>query len=241
MGWRMHIAVVDSDLVQDERSRTGEYYLSLKNNWEKVKQITKEICQGTKDPTHNNINLIDDVERKLYDDGIPYEICPLMDYFSSIYDNPFIEDSEDDVNFTNFESIVSGLNVKEDYLLGRFDELRNFGKPFYLDPAAQEQFCHYEPRILRKEDFEEIIDTIRKMVVEQYSEVLFDPNRALRWQGYIEAKLEAWQAPFIDPYNTDNKQKFIVNSYDLEYRIFDLVRLYKSIDWMRDTVILFGW
>jgi hypothetical protein len=158
------------------------------------------------------------------------------------YDLCYEEEIRNDHDRTAFYRFVeNNFGLKEDMCLGRFDIPKDIGKPFYVNEETQEIFADYNPRVLTKKDFEWIIGLFKNLVIEQYKEILLDPNKSLRWQGHIEAKLDRWQSPYAEPYNMDEEQKSIVRAYDLEYRIFDLVRMYKSIDWARDTVIFYGW
>jgi hypothetical protein len=162
---------------------------------------------------------------------------------SSDDEYPFCYDDDSDCERTAFNHFVEkDFGLKEDYCLGRFEDIpKDIGDPFYADQETQNLFEYYNPRVISQKDFEWIINLLRKMIVEQYKEKLYDPHGAMLWRGALEAKIEQWESPYIEPYNIDNTQKCLVRAYDLEYRIFDLVRLYKSIDWCKDTVILFGW
>lgn len=150
-------------------------------------------------------------------------------------------DDEEDVDRTAFNNFVNnGFGLKEDYCLGKFPIPDDIGKPFYYNEETQKLFSHYNPRVINKDDFKKIIDILRKEVVNYYFDILQTRN-TLNWQGILEMKMELWEAPFVEPYNIDDNQKTIVRANDLEYRIFDLVRLYKTVDWARDTVIFYGW
>lgn len=242
MSWRMHIAVVDTDKAQKMRVLPAEHYEKLRRDWMQVQKVTCETCMEAFKFGDLEITMLNDVEEKLKEMGYSYEKRNLESYFHYISDGNFNVDSDIDGDFTQFNQFVEeDMGVIEDYTLGRFDISKDIGNPFFTHADTQEMFEHYNPRVIHKKDFESIIELWRKLIVEQYKEILADPSKALRWQGNLEAKLECWESPYIEPYNLDENQKCIVRDYSLEYRIFDLIRLYKSIDWMRDTVIFFGW
>ena len=139
-----------------------------------------------------------------------------------------------------FEFVAKDFGLKEDYCLGKLPIPDDIGQPFYDNEETQKLFSHYNPRVLKKDDFKNIIEMLRKEVVGYYREILMNCNH-LYWQGFLETRMELWEAPYVEPYNLDDDQKVIVRAHDLEYRIFDLVRLYKKVDWLRDTVIFYGW
>lgn len=154
----------------------------------------------------------------------------------------YYEEEDCDEDRTSFYKFVDNdFGLKEDKCIGRFDIPADIGQPFYVNEETQKLFEYYNPRIISKTDFEWIIEMYRKLVVEQYKEILSDRNKESRWRCHIEAKLDLWESPYIEPYNMDKNQSSIVRAYNLEYQIFDLVRMYKSIDWIKDTVIFFGW
>ena len=155
---------------------------------------------------------------------------------------PRYNEDEEEVDRTAFNNFVThDFGLKEDYCLGCLPIPKDIGKPFYANEETQKLFEYYNPRVLDKEDFKKIIDLMRKEVADYYYEQLQHRNNPLVWQGMLEARMELWEAPYIEPYNLEDNQKEIVRAHNLEYRIFDLVRLYKTVDWMRDTVIFFGW
>ena len=150
-------------------------------------------------------------------------------------------EEEEEIDRTAFCRFVEkDFGLREDMCLGKLPIPNDIGKPFYTNDDTQQVFTHYNPRVISREDFQWIIDMLRKEVVDYYHEILKNRNH-LYWQGFLETRMELWEAQYADPYNLDDSQKEIVRARDLEYRIFDLVRLYKTVDWMRDTVIFYGW
>ena len=63
-----------------------------------------------------------------------------------------------------------------------------------------------------------------------------------RWKSIVNEKIQTWEAPYkITPYNLRENSKDIVNVMITEYEIFEMVRIYKSIDWEKDVVVFYGW
>lgn len=242
MSWRMHIAVVNTQKAQDIRMKPGAYYTNLQKDWPEVQKILCNACNEALRVGHLATDLINAVEDDLKANGLTYNKRMLTERFHEMSYGPFEVENNECFDFTCFHKMVENdMGVIEDYTLGRFDISKDIGAPFFVDAEAQDMFDYYNPRIILKKDLEGIVELWRKIIVEHYKEILLDPAKELIWRGHIEAKIDQWESPYSEPYNLSEKSKEIVRAYDLEYRIFDLVRLYKAIDWQQDTVVFFGW
>ena len=243
MSWRMHIAVVDTDKAQKIRVLPAEHYNKMAEDWIKVQKIACDYCKKNARDGYINYDFIEFIEDELKSNNLSYSREKLAAFIRYIADSPFEVDKSFEVEFTDFNQFIEkDMGVIEDYCLGRFDDIsKTIGNPFYTHEDTQKLFEYYNPRVIYKQDFEKIVELFRKLIVENYKEILMDPSKELRWRGHLESKLECWQSPYIEPYNMDDHRKEIVRDYSLEYRIFELVRLYKSIDWTRNTVVFFGW
>ena len=56
---------------------------------------------------------------------------------------------------------------------------------------------------------------------------------------FIHEKLKWWE--LFGAIDLDETHESISDSYQYEHQIFELVRLYKSIDWETKTVLFYGW
>ena len=129
----------------------------------------------------------------------------------------------------------------DDYCIGTLNIPNDIGEPFYLTPETQELFEHYNPRILGPAEFEQIIDVMRLFIRDYYKGLLKKHITPEVWQKMIEDKVDTWEAPYIKPYNLDSKRKNMVNSFDAEYQIWDMIRVYRSMDWDNQVAVFFGW
>ena len=151
------------------------------------------------------------------------------------------EDDEDEEYNTEFFSFVKNdFGRKDEYCIGFLPISPEIGVPFYLKAETQELFEYYRPRIISKEECLSIIEEMRLFIVDYYKDVLNDPNPD-RLRRVLENTLDTWEAQYIKPYNIRDNDKSIVNVFDAEYQIFDMIRLYKTVDWDKDYVIFWGW
>ncbi len=152
------------------------------------------------------------------------------------------EDEDCDIDNTAFYQIINTVDKKDEYCIGLLPISATIGAPFYETPETQELFKEYNPRVISKEDFQSIIDLMRKAIADYYRGLLTGHRANPEyWQKVLEDKLDTWEAPYITPYNLKDDSKFMVNSFDAEYQIWDMVRLYKSINWTTDAVVFYGW
>ena len=145
-------------------------------------------------------------------------------------------DEDEEVNLIDFKRIIKKIGVFDEFQIGYLAIPESIGNPFYVNQDTQRLFTKHNPRVINKDDFQQIIDMMRKMIVDQYHDILQDRRN---WQGVLETKMEMWEASHTFPYNLENGSKSITNLYIAEVQIWDLVRMYKAIDWMRNTVVVY--
>lgn len=103
--------------------------------------------------------------------------------------------------------------------------------------------------LISKEGFEIIIDSYRKKVRDYYKSIL-EPTEKDKLlyniptpEQAIKNKYETWgkncEKFKIFPYSTKGDQ--ITDSWEYEYSIFELVRIYKTIKWNKQLVTITGW
>ena len=144
-----------------------------------------------------------------------------------------------DVDTVEFYKLVEeDFGVKEDYCIGRLP-IKEIGCPFFINANIQSYFEHYTPRILTQPDFINIIEEMRKIIANHYRELLTKDSKF--WMAEIADKLDTWEAQYITPYNLTPNLTDITNSNDIEIWIWDVIRLYKTVNWEQDTVIFYGW
>lgn len=166
------------------------------------------------------------------------------------------------------ENSFNGYEVEEDYLakyeiLGQkefydlgsdFDyakEIENIAKPLFSDEKLQKET---EILVCNESVFLLIIEKIRQKNVKYFQKLLTADEDTIR--AHIKKKAEEWQtysemfgvetksnifSVCLVPYNLNKDKETLVNSWLWEYQIFELVRIYKSFDFSKNTLLFYGW
>jgi hypothetical protein len=136
--------------------------------------------------------------------------------------------------------------TKEVYELGKYYEgsfLKKFRSPVFARTATNRHFQgDHEFYIISKEGFEAIIEQYRKNVLEYYVGIQSGKIDVTPLE-VIDKKVRAWgencEKYKIYPYSMDGER--ITTSWEYEYSVFELVRIYKSIDWETQLVTITAW
>ena len=141
----------------------------------------------------------------------------------------------------------------EVYEIGKYWDhkfMKQFKKDIFTRPSTNKQFNEEsEFYIVGKEGLKAIIDSYHDKILNYYKSIL-NPNPAeveIGWQDTpekaIQSKLKEWERNKwnVLPYNLDLKKDEVVSSWKFEYQIFELVRLYKTIDETKHLICITGW
>lgn len=145
----------------------------------------------------------------------------------------------EETRLTDFNHIVKRIGKRDEFQIGYLNVPDDMGSPFYNDPNVQKMFSRYNPRVIKRADYTKLIEMMRQMIVDYYNDLLINHSDHQSWRGALETKRDLWESPHDFPYDLDISTKNITNVYVAEMQIWDLVRMYKTIDWMRETVILY--
>lgn len=123
----------------------------------------------------------------------------------------------------------------------------------------------YSPRIVSREGYLEIIDSVRRKIADYYHYYLkvLEDNRKDKipaLMSFLHLREESWSlfsekqdASTLSneekkkmnevwlPYDLDPKEERIVNASSYEYQIFEMVRIYKTFDFDRFDLLLIQW
>ena len=95
------------------------------------------------------------------------------------------------------------------------------------------------------------IEWTRNTVADMYEDLCREKSTS-RWNNqnqfdrlkvHVEHKASEWRNkdfPMLKPYDLTDRD-CIVSSWLYEYQIFELVRIYKTIDWEKDCILFYGW
>ncbi len=143
--------------------------------------------------------------------------------------------------------------TNEVYELGKYYD-DNFVKTYAIDvfskPATNKYYkSENDFYIISKDGFKAIIDRYRKNVLEFY-EMLLKQNENDKlsfniptYKQHIEAKIRTWgencEKFKIFPYEIEDES--ISTCWEYEYAIFELVRIYKTVNWDKQLVTITAW
>lgn len=123
------------------------------------------------------------------------------------------------------------------------------GKPLFTSKEVMEDLEDYKPYIVGREGLLEVIEIYKEKVISHFKDLLVDNkedyfeegNRtsSQKMEWYIKSMLKDWE--HFPPINLHENTDAISNSYKYEYIIFELVRKYKTVDFNKNTLILYGY
>jgi len=128
------------------------------------------------------------------------------------------------------------------YEIGKYVNLKGESEPFYDFELDENEF-----HILTKEQLKNIIDWYHKSTYDYYNKLLneIENGKYESVYSHIHSMLMEWEKNDwnITPYWLDQKHTdgFIVQSWKIEYSIFNIVYIYHSFDWENDYLIYSGW
>lgn len=135
------------------------------------------------------------------------------------------------------------------------DRIYSKGEPLFTDKEVQKNVSDYLPYVVGKPGVLEAIEIYKRKIIEGYKDLLVDGGKqflpvgfSIEWddirsidkiRDFIHERLKWWER--LGAIDLDETHESISDSYQYEHQIFELVRLYKSIDWETKTVLFYGW
>lgn len=117
------------------------------------------------------------------------------------------------------------------------------GTPLFTIKETQDYFDDYYPYVMGSDAMLEAIEIYREKVISYYKGLLEkDSSESFindKFTRHIDDILTEWET--FCPVDLNLKRECIVNSWLYEYQIFELVRLYKAIDWDNKCLLFYGW
>ena len=131
------------------------------------------------------------------------------------------------------------------------------GKPLFNNKEVQEQFDDFRPYVVTKEALLVAIEIYKKKVIESYEDCfventhLCDPFFRIPIEEvpksiqekcieHVQEKLLEWKRGYTIDTDLDDKNH-ITSSWYYEYSIFNLIHLYKTIDFDKYDLLFYGW
>ena len=134
------------------------------------------------------------------------------------------------------------LNKKEVFEFGKLywddtaERIYSKGTPLFSDEETWKQMEYYKPYVVGKEGMLKAIEIYEEKIINYYAKLAEHPEEA---QKHIKDMLRCWS--WHSAVCLEEDCESISSSWYYEHEIFELVRLYKSIDWDKKTVLFYGW
>ena len=155
------------------------------------------------------------------------------------------------------------MNKKEIFEFGKLyydntaERIYSTGIPLFENKETQDEFSDYVPYIVGKSGLEMAIQIYKEKILKYFKSLVTkecasrgiveftvkpEDLKVAEVCQEIEGKISRWSNFFgCCPINMNESSESITNSWLFEYNIFELVRLYKSIDWDKYDILFYGW
>ena len=153
------------------------------------------------------------------------------------------------------------MNKTEIYEFGKLywddtvERIYSKGVPLFEKEEVQECFCDYAPYVMGQDAMLDAIDIYKKKIVDYYKSLIVDGDTRefdyfytikpedIKDMGDIVWHIQdmLWWWDRMGVLDTDLENERISNSWMFEHQIFELTRLYKTIDWENKCLLFYGW
>lgn len=176
----------------------------------------------------------------------------MVDQIKTLTYEELVKMFEENVEENHFS--LHDLPTKHLYNFGEIDEdmserIYLKGIPLFKDKEVMDKLSHYEPYIVGREGLLEVINIYKEKVRKYYESLLEDTIDELfaeenvtaiqKQERHIRQALRHWR--ISPPINLDENVDVISSSWNFEHAIFELVRLLKTTDFEKQTIIFYGY
>jgi hypothetical protein len=116
------------------------------------------------------------------------------------------------------------------------------GVPLFERKEVMDKLSDFAPYIVGKEGLKEAIDIYKGKVINIYKDLLVDTDEGKasdKQINHVKDYLREWESGYAINLNEESKK--ITHSWKYEFNMFELVRLLKTIDFEKDTILFYGW
>lgn len=153
------------------------------------------------------------------------------------------------------------MNKTEIYEFGKLywddtaERIYSHGVPLFTIEETQKAFSDYVPYVMGADGLLEAINIYKEKIINYYKSFLVDgEKRKINYSfevrpedikdvsnitDFIEDRLRWWVLYGV--IDLDLNRERISDSWIYEHQIFELVRLYKTIDWENKCLLFYGW
>ena len=186
----------------------------------------------------------------------------LLKHSKSFFPAIDIETDSKGNSWISFHDLLQGLDAKVVHSFGNcYDNAENFcklGSPMFSSESTSSMFEEYSPYVVGKEAMLDSIKFYRQKTLAYFQGLLLTKEEMVEAYGRgdfsyynkknktreerlvedIKSKISEWTN--FPPYSLNTATDVVVDSTLYEYVTFELVRLYKTIDWEKQCVIFYG-
>lgn len=122
------------------------------------------------------------------------------------------------------------------------ERICNKGQRLFLNDDTHACLGDYDAYVVGREGMLEAITIYKEKVINYYKDLLKEDTPEVlsqRFSRHVDNMLMWWER--LGAINTDFDKEYISNSWLYEHQIFELVRLYKTIDWDNNCLLFYGW
>ena len=166
-------------------------------------------------------------------------------------------DEEDGYFYFNDKKFMNKTEIYEFGKLYWDDTVKRIyskGVPLFEKEEVQECFDDYRPYVMGKDAMLEAIEIYKSKIINYYKSLIVDGDtkefnyfydiepdeiKNVEVTRHITEILYHWDRMGVLDTNLENER--ISSSWMYEHQIFELVRLYKSIDWENKCLLFYGW
>lgn len=153
-------------------------------------------------------------------------------------------------NYVSMHDLLDSSHSKRIFEFGKlyWDDtivrIHETGEELFTDKEAQERFEDYDPYLVGKEALEVAIEIYTNKIKEMYKNLNdevdnaeTDKEKISFYKKHIQEYMIWWKQNMV----IDLEKEPITQSWLYEHLIFELVHLYKTIDFKKYDLIFLGW
>lgn len=168
----------------------------------------------------------------------------------SLTKQQMIDKYAEDEGYTSFHKILCENNAKCIFEYGKLywddtiERLHKTGERLFKDEDVNELFEEEDIYLLGEKAIEETINIYKEKIIKMY-DLLFENNDMSekeiieKYEEHLRDYKLWWNR--LNAINLDKDKECICDSWLYEHQIFELVRLYKTIDFEKYNLLFLGW
>lgn len=126
------------------------------------------------------------------------------------------------------------------------EKIHNTGERLFLDKEVQEEFCDEDIYLVGKEALKITIEIYENKIKKMYEELFNNDNLnseeiKAKYEEHLKEYQSWWCTKWRNTLNLDENDECICNGWLYEHQIFELVRLYKTIDFDKYDLVFLGY